>query len=172
MMTDGFNSCRNVVCNFTEGNFCICGTPQRFSSQLWYESRGNFFQVPCIHSLKYAYLQKQQRLLRGQEKFLMFSTVSGFWKPLAFLLSLVLDLDRKKGNYSLNIFFSNIPYEKYSLLQNLKDSFQGYLPVGSLLPSHCNIFAILVSHITQCNSLLRVKFSIQGLPFKDNNFTG
>lgn len=43
MMTDGFNSCRNVVCNFTEGNLCICGTPQRFSSQLWFESQGNFF---------------------------------------------------------------------------------------------------------------------------------
>lgn len=25
MMTDGFNSCRNVVCNFTEGNIKILG---------------------------------------------------------------------------------------------------------------------------------------------------
>jgi hypothetical protein len=34
----------------------------------------------------------------------MFSTVSSFWRPLAFPLSLVQDLDRKKGNCLLFYF--------------------------------------------------------------------
>ena len=102
-MTDGFNSCRNVVCNFTEGKTIILITffPRGSSSwtfcleiHVWDKS---LIQVLCTHSLKYSCRPRQLRLQGRRTNFLMSSTVLSSWKLLASLLFLVQDLARKKG---------------------------------------------------------------------------
>nr|KAJ0217566.1 hypothetical protein LSAT_V11C300108970 [Lactuca sativa] len=70
IMTDGFNSCKSVVCNFTK------------------DAMYSFPNYP----------KKQLKLQKVLEKFLMFSIASSSWKPLAFPLSLVQALAKKKGS--------------------------------------------------------------------------
>lgn len=104
IMTNGFNSCRNVVCNFTEGNtykYSICPWfVSKFPSMLELGcSCKSWFQEPCIHSHKYAYHRKQLKLPERLAKPLMFSIASSSWKQLAFPLFQVQVSARKKGNY-------------------------------------------------------------------------
>lgn len=65
-----------------------------------------WFQVPCIRSLKYAYLQKQSKRLNRLAKFRMSSIVLSSSKLPAFLLSQVQDLVKRKGECTFFLFFS------------------------------------------------------------------
>lgn len=106
IMTDGFNSCRNVVCNFTEGK------PYHVLLLFWNSScfthTRNCFQVPCIPSHKYACPQELSRLQKVLERLLMFTTVSSSWKPLASPPSLAQGSVKRKGEFILFQFFKAI----------------------------------------------------------------
>ena len=104
MMTDGFNSCRNVVCNFTEGKIRILN----FSSLQQLNYYNYIFLITelscivllqelCTLSPKYACHQERLRQRKEPAKYQMFSTASSFWKQLEFPLFRDLVLVRRKG---------------------------------------------------------------------------
>lgn len=64
--------------------------------------------MPCIRSLKYAYLQKQSKRLNRLAKFRMSSIVLSSSKLPAFLLSQVQDLVKRKGECTF--FFFSFPF--------------------------------------------------------------
>jgi hypothetical protein len=75
-MTDGFNSCRNVVCNFTEGNIHISSMS---SFQRQYQnkliSNAMLLQELCTRSPRYAYRKELWIQPEALAKNPMFSTV-------------------------------------------------------------------------------------------------
>lgn len=85
IMTDGFNSCRNVVCNFTEGTLTyrlffdvfqlqLLSIHYNFHyNQLLTKKKKKLFQELCTHSRKFAYHQGLLKLLKRPERFPMFS---------------------------------------------------------------------------------------------------
>ncbi|KAG1347423.1 putative Elongation factor 1-gamma 2 [Cocos nucifera] len=88
IMTDGFNSCRNVVCNFTEG--AMYSFPQIRLPPKAIEAARKAGKAPdvfyCLKLLE----------ATGIAKLLMFSIASSSWKQLAFPLFQALVLARKK----------------------------------------------------------------------------